>query len=333
DGRPGGGAAQGGPGAAPRGGRPAARHAGRRRRQSAGLRPLRSARRRRRRGRPRPAARRRHGRGHLARGLPVRRADVARGVRPHQAAAADRADQAAELGQGAGGEDRPAVRGTRRCRQGRHDQALHRAPQPARRAGRRAGEAQRARAHAVVLPALRRAPAGRRRDPAVRPVLVQPGGRRARHGLLQPARVPRVHAPGAGLRADARALADLPGQVLVLGVPGRAAHPLRGPADRPGAPVEALADGPRLARQVGRLHRGQGGDVLLHRHRRRPVDGRQEQRQEARPARGHALRPARLRLRGQGHRGRGHPRPADHRPWRRPVRAGRARREALPAAV
>ena len=28
-------------------------------------------------------------------------------------------------------------------------------------------------------------------------------------------------------------------------------------------------DGPRVAGQVGRLHRGQGGDVLLHRHRRR----------------------------------------------------------------
>ena len=43
---------------------------------------------------------------------------------------------------------RPArhpVRGPRRRRQGRHDQALHRAPQPARRHGRRAGEADRLR--------------------------------------------------------------------------------------------------------------------------------------------------------------------------------------------
>ena len=35
-----------------------------------------------------------------------------------------------------------------------------------------------------------------------------------------------------------------PGQVLVLGVPGRAAHPVRDPAGRPGAAVEALPDGP-----------------------------------------------------------------------------------------
>ena len=48
------------------------------------------------------------------------------------------------------------VRGPGRGRQGRHDQAVHRAPQPARRPGRGAGQADRARAHAVVLPALRR---------------------------------------------------------------------------------------------------------------------------------------------------------------------------------
>ena len=42
-----------------------------------------------------------------------------------------------------------------------------------------------ARAHAVVFPALRAAPAGGRRDRAVRPQLVQPRRRRARDGILQ----------------------------------------------------------------------------------------------------------------------------------------------------
>ena len=81
----------------------------------------------------------------------------------------------------------------------------HLNPRGARRRG--AGEAERAGAHPVVLPALHRAPAGRRGDRAVRPVLVQPGRRRAGHGLLHPRRVPGVHAPGAGVRADAGALA------------------------------------------------------------------------------------------------------------------------------
>ena len=57
-------------------------------------------------------------------------------------------------------------------------------------------------------------------------------------------------------------------QVLVLGEPVRAAHPVHDPADRPRAAVEAQPDRPGLAGQVGRLHRGQGGDVLLHRHAR-----------------------------------------------------------------
>ena len=50
---------------------------------------------------------------------------------------------------------------------------------------RRAAGAQRSRTHAVVLPALRDAPAGGWRDGAVRSQLVQPRRRRARDGLLQ----------------------------------------------------------------------------------------------------------------------------------------------------
>ena len=55
---------------------------------------------------------------------------------------------------------------------------------PPRRPGRRAARAQRSRAQPVVLPAVRHAPAGRRRDRSVRPVLVQPRRRRDRAGLL-----------------------------------------------------------------------------------------------------------------------------------------------------
>ena len=54
---------------------------------------------------------------------------------------------------------------------------------PRGREHRRAGEADGARADAVVLPAVRRAPAGGRRDGAVRPLLVQPRVRRACDGV------------------------------------------------------------------------------------------------------------------------------------------------------
>ena len=104
-----------------------------------------------------------------------------------QAAAADRAAQAADWVKDDRPADRHPVRGPRRRRQGRHDQAVHRAPQPARGPRRGAGEAHRARAHPVVLPALHRPPARGRRDRAVRPQLVQPRRRRAGHGLRRAA--------------------------------------------------------------------------------------------------------------------------------------------------
>ncbi len=53
-------------------------------------------------------------------------------------------------------------------------------------------------------------------------------------------------------------------------------------------------------RQVGRLYRGQGGDVLLHRYRRRALDHREVERQEARKAELHAAFPECARLSGQG---------------------------------
>jgi polyphosphate kinase 2 len=70
----------------------------------------------------------------------------------------------------------------------------------------------------------------------------------------------------------------------------RAAHAVHHPPGRSGPAVEALADGPRLVGQMGRVHRGQGRHVCLDGHRGRPVDRRQEQRQEARPDQRHAPR-------------------------------------------
>ena len=71
------------------------------------------------------------------------------------------------------------------------------------------GTPDRARADPVVLPALRRPPARGRRDRPVRPQLVQPGRRRAGHGLLHrrgvrgvPPLVPGVRAHDRPLRAS-----------------------------------------------------------------------------------------------------------------------------------
>jgi hypothetical protein len=58
----------------------------------------------------------------------------------------------------------------------------------------------------VVLPALRRAPAGGRRDGDVRPILVQPLQRRVGDGLLHRSRAPGVLALLPGVRADAGAV-------------------------------------------------------------------------------------------------------------------------------
>ena len=85
-------------------------------------------------------------------------------------------------------------------------------------------------------------------------------------------------------------------QAVVLGVAIRAAHSIPHPADRPGPAVEAVTDRSGLARPLGRLHRRQGSDVQADRHAPSPLDGGQEQRQEARPDRRDALRAQPVRL-------------------------------------
>ena len=93
----------------------------------------------------------------------------------------------------------------------------------------------------VVLPALRRPPARRRRDGPVRPVLVQPRRRRAGHGLLHRRGVRGVPALLPGVRADAGAQRDHPDQVLVLGQRRRAGEALPGAAEGPDASAGSSA--------------------------------------------------------------------------------------------
>ena len=104
---------------------------------------------------------------------------------PRALSPAGRAGQAAGLGGRHAAQGRDHLRGTRRCRQGRRHQAHHAAAQPAYLPRRRAAGTERPRAHAVVFPALRGAPAGGRRDRSLRSQLVQPRRRRAGDGLLR----------------------------------------------------------------------------------------------------------------------------------------------------
>jgi Polyphosphate kinase 2 (PPK2) len=72
------------------------------------------------------------------------------------------------------------------------------------------------RERAMVLPALRHASARRRRNRAVRPLLVQPRRRRARDGLRHGGAGRGVFSFGAGVRTHVGALRHHPDQILVL---------------------------------------------------------------------------------------------------------------------
>ena len=89
--------------------------------------------------------------------LSLRQADEERGLQRGDRAAADRTGEDAGLGEGNRRAHRHALRGPRCRRQGRDHPALHREPEPARRACCRAGQALRQRARPVVFPALHRA--------------------------------------------------------------------------------------------------------------------------------------------------------------------------------
>jgi hypothetical protein len=110
--------------------------------------------------------------------------DEAQGVRRRAADTARRARRHAGVGEVHWGQGLCGVRGPGHRRQGRHDQGHHRQGQPARVPRRGTARANRAREVPDVHPALRPALPGRRRGRDLRPQLVQPRGRRARHGVL-----------------------------------------------------------------------------------------------------------------------------------------------------
>ncbi len=145
--------------------------------------------------------------------------------------------------------------------------------------------------HPVVLPALHPAPAGRRRDRAVRPVLVQPGRGRTGHGLLHARGVPALPPPVPDVRADARRGRHPPAQVLVLGERRGAGATVPLAAGGPAATVEVLPQRPAHPRQVGRVLPGQGRDVRPHRPPRGAVVRRRGRDQASRQAE-HDLPPA-----------------------------------------
>ena len=91
--------------------------------------------------------------------------------------------------------------GPRRRRQGRDDRPFREYINPASPLG-RADQADRRRARPVVLPALRGAVPDRRRNRALRPLLVQPRRRRAGDGLLHPGRDRQFLRDVPGFRED-----------------------------------------------------------------------------------------------------------------------------------
>ncbi len=133
-----------------------------------------------------------------------------------------------------------------------------------------------------------RSPAGRRRVGDLRPLLVQPGRRRARHGLLQRRRGQRVLPLVPAVRRDAHPQRHHPREVLVQRQRRRAGAALQGPHPGPHQALEDLRDGPRELGQVGRVLARQGRDVPLHRHQALALVRGQLRRQEARPPERHS---------------------------------------------
>ena len=149
---------------------------------------------------------------------------------------------------------------------GGDDQADHAVHEPARHPHRGAPQAHRARTLPVVLPAVRREPALRRRDRPVRPELVQPRRRREGARLLHAGRAPAVPPAGPDLRAAPGRGRDRPAQVLVLRVGRGTGTPVPLAHRRPDAPLEAVRDGPALPIALGRFLAREGRDVRPHRH-------------------------------------------------------------------
>ena len=132
------------------------------------------------------------------------------------AAAAEGADQASGLGRLSETETRRAVRGPGCRRQGRSDQAGDAAAESAHLQGRGAIRANRARAHAMVFPALCGTSARGGRNRAVRSQLVQPRRRRAGDGILHGSRMSGILSHRARIRTHAGQFRHHSGEILVL---------------------------------------------------------------------------------------------------------------------
>ncbi len=120
------------------------------------------------------------------------------------------------IGRGQQAEAYRSVRRARRGRQGRRHQAHRATAEPQALPDRCLGQPHRARAGAVVFPAVCHALTGRRGNRVLRPQLVQQGGRRARHGLLLGRGILRVPPVRARFRADDYPLRHCAHQILVL---------------------------------------------------------------------------------------------------------------------
>ena len=144
------------------------------------------------------------------------------------------------------------LRGPRLRRQGRRDQAHHAAAQSARLPRRGAAGAERARAHAMVFPALRAriCPAGGEIVLFDRSWYNRAGVERVM-GFCTDERVRGILPLRARIRADAGALRHHPDQVLVLDHRRGAAVPLHDAHPRSAQAVEAEPDGRGVARAAG----------------------------------------------------------------------------------
>ncbi len=236
--------------------------------------------------------------------LPKPAEDRASGVRGRAPRAPGRAGEDADVG--ARGEPTRAhrVRRARQRGQGRHDPADARAPQPEVRPPRRAPGADRRRARAVVLPALRRATADPRGGRVLRSVLVQPLGCGAGHGLRERRADRALLRAGRAVRGVPRRGRHPSLQALVVDLAGRAGPAPRRPAGRPVEAVEAQPDGRKGARAVGGLHGRADRHVAPHRQRARALVLREQQREAGRSPQRDPPRARRsaLRREGQGRR-------------------------------
>ena len=160
------------------------------------------------------------------------------GLRARVDASTDRDVEDAAVGER---DERPRahdLRGSRRSGKGRSDQAVHGTHEPTRCQGGRAEQADRTRAHAVVLPALRGPAPVWWRDRVLRSFVVQPRRRGDRHGLRRPTPTGTVLRAAPRFRATSRRLGHPRVQALVHRFTRRATPQVRRETCRSAQAVE-----------------------------------------------------------------------------------------------